>query len=229
MKTSALSFLFLLFSSVAFTQNETLLIKNIKAKLGKVKDYTATGQLVVDVSFMNVPASDVVMYYKAPNKFTVKKKGGISVLPKGGVNVNLNALLVGDDYTVVPAGTAVVKGQQLKVVKLLPNKTDGDVVLTTFYIDEQALLIKKTSVTTRQSGSYDIEMEYGKWAAWGLPDKMIFIFSTKDYKLPKGVTFEYENGAQKTKKKTSDTGKVQINYNTYSINKGVNDGVFTEK
>ena len=32
---------------------------------------------------------------------------------------------------------------------------------------------------------------------YGLPDKVIFSFNTKDYKLPKGVTFDYDDGAKK--------------------------------
>ncbi|HEY0059080.1 MAG TPA: hypothetical protein VGB56_08080 [Flavisolibacter sp.] len=216
-------------SRTAFSQNEAALIQRIKAKLERVKDYTATGQMKVDVSFINTPPSAVVMYYKAPQQFTVKKEGGISILPKGGVSVNLNALLVGNDFTIVPGGTALVKGQRLRVVKLLPNDGAGNVVLTTFYIDEKALLIRKTGVTTKENGSYEIEMEYGKWAAWGLPDKMVFVFSTKDYKLPKGVTFEYEKGGPKPQKKGDDKGRVEITYNTYSINKGVSDKVFAVK
>jgi hypothetical protein len=216
-------------SWTAFSQNEAALIRSIKAKLEQVKDYTATGQMKVDVSFINTPPSSVVMYYKAPQQFTVKKEGGISILPKGGVSVNLNALLVGNDFTIVPGGTAVVKGQRLKVVKLLPNDGAGNVVLTTFYIDEKALLIRKTGVTTKENGSYEIEMEYGKWAAWGLPDKMVFVFSTKDYKLPKGVTFEYEKGGPKQQKPGSDKGRVEITYTNYSINKGVSDKVFAVK
>ncbi|MEJ7912594.1 MAG: hypothetical protein WKF70_05520 [Chitinophagaceae bacterium] len=216
-----------LFASGLEAQPEVVLIKKVKEKLERVKDYTAQGQMKVAVSFINATPSNVVMYYKAPNQFTVKKEGGISILPKGGVSVNLNALLVGDNYTVVPAGTAVVKGRTLKVVKLLPNDVSGNVVLTTFYIDEKALLIRKTSVTTKESGSYDIDMDYGKWAAWGLPDKMVFIFSTRDYKLPKGVTFEYEKGGTKKAPVKEDKGKVEIIYANYSINKGVDDKVFT--
>ncbi|HVG11389.1 MAG TPA: hypothetical protein VM843_00235 [Flavisolibacter sp.] len=218
-----------LITCCSFGQGEAALISRIKAKLERVKDYTATGQMKVDVSFINTPPSSVVMYYKAPQQFTVKKEGGISILPKGGVSVNLNALLVGNDYTIVPGGTALVKGQQLKVVKLLPNDAASNVVLTTFYIDEKALLIRKTGVTTKESGSYEIEMEYGKWASWGLPDKMVFVFSTKDYKLPKGVTFEYEKGGTKPKKTGDDKGRVEIIYKNYSLNKGVSDKVFAVK
>jgi outer membrane lipoprotein-sorting protein len=229
MKRSVLSLLFLFACAPLLAQGEATLIRQVKAKLERVKDYVATGAMKVDVSFINATPSRVVMYYKAPDKFTVKKEGGISILPKGGVSVNLNALLVGDDYTIVPAGTAVVDGRQLKVVKLLPNDNSGNVVLTTFFIDEKALLIRKTNVTTKESGSYEIEMAYGKWAAWGLPDKMVFVFSTRDYKLPKGVTFEYEKGGQKPVKAKSDKGRVEITYENYTINKGVNDKVFATK
>jgi hypothetical protein len=229
MKKTVLALLFLISFAPGFAQGEAALIKQVKAKLERVKDYVATGAMKVDVSFINATPSRVVMYYKAPDKFTVKKEGGISILPKGGVSVNLNALLVGDDYTVVPAGTALVDGRQLKVVKLLPNDSRGNVVLTTFYIDEKALLIRKTSVNTKENGSYDIEMVYGKWAAWGLPDKMIFLFSTRDYKLPKGVTFEYEKGGAKPVKPKSDRGRVEITYEKYTINRGVDDKVFVTK
>ena len=34
----------------------------------------------------------------------------------------------------------------------------------------------------------NLEMTYGKYAEYGLADKVIFSFNTKDYKLPKGVT-----------------------------------------
>ncbi len=229
MKTFLLSSLLSMLSCILFAQPEAALIKAVKAKLEKVKDYTAAGQMKVDVAFINAPASNVIVYYKAPDKFTIKKEGGISILPKGGVSVNLNSLLVGTDYTIVPAGTATVNGQTIKVIKLLPNSNEGNVVLTTFYIDEKALLIRKASVTTKESGSYDIEMQYGKWASWGLPDKMIFVFSTKDYKLPKGVTFEYEKGGQKAKPTKEDKGRVEIVYRNYVINKGVSDGVFINK
>ena len=52
-------------------------------------------------------------------------------------------------------------------------------------------------------------------------------FNTKDYKLPKGITFEYEKG---DKKKEADLknkkGKIEISYSSYIINKGVDDKVF---
>ena len=230
MKTVWLFCAFFLFQLSALAQPEAALVKAVKAKLDKVKDYQASGKMKIDVSFINAPQSDVTVYYKRPDKFAVKKKNGISILPKGGVSVNINSLLFSDNYTVVPAGTAVVKGYATKVVKLLPSDDAGDVVLTTLYIDEKALLIRKAIVTTKENGSYDMELDFGKYASFGLPDKVVFLFNAKDYKLPKGITFEYEKGGTGKKEPPKNTkGRVEISYASYSINKGVPDAVFVVK
>jgi outer membrane lipoprotein-sorting protein len=64
--------LFLFFSTLLFAQDEKALIKAVKAKMDKVNDYQASGRMSVDVSFINAPASNVVVYYKKPNRFKVR-------------------------------------------------------------------------------------------------------------------------------------------------------------
>jgi hypothetical protein len=61
-------------------------------------------------------------------------------------------------------------------VKVLPADNNSDVVLTTLYIDETNLLIKKSTTTTKENGTYDVELFYGKWIAYALPDKTVFSF-----------------------------------------------------
>jgi outer membrane lipoprotein-sorting protein len=210
-------------------QDADKLIREVRTKLDQVKDYTATGKLKTDVAFLKIPVSNVQIYYKKPNRFRVKKDGGISLLPKNGVSVNLNSLLMSDDYTAVPAGESVLNGITVKIIKLLPLSDNGDVVLTTMYIDEKKLLIQKAVTTTRDNGTYDMQMSYGRFEKYGLPDKVIFSFNTKDYKLPKGVTFEYDAGeTAKTQeeKLKNKKGKVEILYENYLINKGISDDVF---
>ncbi len=230
MKKVYFIFLFSIFANLLFAQDENGLIKAVKTKLNKVADYQANGRMSVDVSFINAPASNVMVYYKKPDQFKINKEGGISILPKGGVSVNINSLLTGDDYAVVPAGSAIIKGITTKVIKLLPLAETSDVVLTTLYIDEKSLLIRKATVTTKESGSYEMELDFGRYAAWGLPDKVVFLFNTKDYKLPKGLTFEYENGNTKKEKTIKNKkGRVEVIYTNYIINKGISDKVFAEK
>lgn len=221
----------LMFSNLAIAQDAQALMKKVKAKLEKVNDYRADGILTTDIPFMKVPESKVIVYYKRPNKFRIKKQEGISVIPKGGISINVNSLLWGDNYTVIHSGVSRLNGVPVTIVKLLPHEEENEVVLSTLFIDEQNALIRKASTTTKNNGTYDMEMIYGKYAGWGLPDKVLFSFNTKDYKLPKGVTFEYETG-EKPKTPPSDKnqkGKVEIIYTAYSINKGFPDSIFDSR
>jgi outer membrane lipoprotein-sorting protein len=216
---------------MCIAQNESALLDKVKAKLNKVNDYSAEGKMKIDVAFVNAPASKVRIYYKKPDKFKVIKDGGISLLPKGGVSVNVNALLLSDDFTIIPSGVTNINGSSVKILKLLPVNEQSDVVLATVYVDEKNLVIVKYAVTTRESGTYDMDLSYGKFISYGLPDKVVFSFNTKDYKMPKGITFEYEKGEKKKDedKLKSKKGKVEITYAAYVINKGIDDTTFEGK
>ena len=103
-----------------------------------------------------------------------------------------------------------------------------NITRATLYIDEARLLVLKSVISTRENGTYELLMEYKKFAEWGLPDKVQLSFNTRDYKLPKGVTIDYDNGAGRNKPAAdkNQKGKVEITYSSYIINKGVPDSVF---
>ena len=205
---------FLLLTSFCYAQTAVELVKKVKAKMDKVNDYIATGKMKTDVVFIKAPVANIKSYYKKPNRFKIKRDGGISLLPKGGVSVNVSSLLLSDDYTAIDAGQTTINNIVLKIIKLLPLKENSDVVLTTMYIDEKNLLIRKASTTTKDNGTFDMEMQFGKYADWGLPDKVIFSFNTKDYKLPKGITLEYDDGTKKPELPKNKKGKVEISYSS---------------
>ena len=219
----------LLITATSFSQDMTALVMKVKTKLDQVNDYEADGKMKTDVAFIKAPVGKVKVFYKKPNKFRLKKDGGISLLPKGGVSVNMNSIFTTSDFVALAAGEAMVGGTKTKVVKLLPSNENSDIVLTTMYIDEANLLVKKAITTTKENGTYEIEMIYGQFAQYGLPDKVVFAFNTKDYKLPKGITLEFDDNekqltdAEKIKNKK---GRVEITYTNYVINKGIADSVF---
>jgi len=217
---------------LSFSQSADAVVAKLKSKLLSVKDYEAKGMLKTDVAFLRLPISSVRIFYKFPDLFRIKKDGGISVLPKGGIRINMNSLITEGNYTSLSAGRIVWKGSDLSVLKLIPNGESSDIVLTTLYVDDKAMLIRRAITTTKDNGTYEIEMEYGKYAQWGLPDKAVMIFNTKDYKLPKGITFEYDASiSQKTKEKKplSKQGRIEISYASYEINKGLAADIFGTK
>jgi hypothetical protein len=230
MKSSIIIFLsFFLVASVA-AQDVNGLVQKVKAKMEQVNNYEAAGVMKTNVSFLKVPVANVKIYYRKPNQVKIKNEKGISFVPKGAVSINLNNILSSGKYTVIDAGADKVGGKPVRVVKLLPEDDNADIVLSTVYIDETNFVILRSRTTTRDNGSYELEMSYAKYTAYGLPDKIIFSFNTKEYKLPKGITFDFDEGGQEPPKPEDKMknrkGRAEITIKSYSINKGVTDAVF---
>lgn len=206
-----------------------MLVQKVRDKINLVNDYEANGKMKTNVVFLKVPVAVVKLYFKKPNRLRIKNEKGVSFIPRGAVNMNMSNVLSNGKYSVLDAGNDKVGNIAVKVVKLLPEDDNADVVLSTLYIDVVNLVILKTKTTTRDNGTYELEMSYGKYMAYGLPDKIIFSFNTKDYKMPKGVTFDFEDG---TKKKTPEEklknqkGKMEISISSYLLNKGIPDSLF---
>ena len=209
-------------------QDISSLILKAKQKIDKVNDYEAAARMKTNVTFLKVPIATVKVYFKKPNKLKVKSEKGISFIPKGAVSINMNSILGNNDYTIIDAGKDKVNNIVVRVARLLPNDDNSDVVLSTLYIDEITNLILKAKTTTKENGTYELEMTYGKYAAFGLPDKIVFSFNTKDYKLPKGVTFDFDDGTTNNPvdKAKAKKGRAEITFSSYTINKGLPASVF---
>lgn len=219
-----IQFLFLINISAQTMQE---LLFGVRANLDKVNDYEAKGKLKTNVVFLKTPVANVKVFYKKPDKLKIVNEGGISFIPKGSVNINLYKFLVkSENFEAIDAGREDITG--LRILKLLPKDENSEIVLSTLYIDEKSKVIKKAKNTTRDNGTYELEMFYGHYISLGLPDKIIFSFNTKDYKLPKGVTFDYDDGSKKKMDENlkKRKGEIEIIYSTYRINKGIDDSVF---
>jgi outer membrane lipoprotein-sorting protein len=214
-------------STNTFAQNDPL-IEKVAQKLALVNDYVAEGVMKTDVSFIKASLGKVKVYFKKPNLLKVKKEGGISLLPRGGVSLTINTLLNTKQYTTIAAGTQVLNGKNLNVIKLIPTDDNLDWVISTLWIDPTEALVYKTATTTKENGSYEITMQYGDYAKYGLASKIVFSFNTKDYKLPNGITLEFgdEDPTAKQKALKNKKGTIEITYKNYTINKGVPNSIF---
>jgi hypothetical protein len=222
------------FSSLAWIhargQDANTLVQKVRDRLAKVSSYEAEGILKTNVPFLKVPVTQVKVYFKSPDQFRLRNETGISLVPKTIASISLNKLLEGK-YDVLDAGSEKIAGITLRIVKLLPSDDKQEVVLSTLYIDASSLLIIKARTTTRDNGTYEVLLTYGKYIDYALPDRVICLFDAKDYKLPKGITFDYDDGS---KKKPEDAaantkGQVEIIYSSYLINKNIPETVFKEQ
>jgi Outer membrane lipoprotein-sorting protein len=212
----------------AYAQKAENLILRIKEKLDKVKDYEARGTMKMNVDFIKAPVANVKVYFKKPDKLKIINEGGISLVPKGSINININNI-IGD----ISASDVIDGGRDSKtgfrIIKLVPKDDNANVVLSILHIDEQQLVVRKMKTTTKENGTYEMDLVYGRYADYGLADKVVFSFNTKGYKLPKGVALDYDESKVKpteTDKKKDNMGVIELNYSNYSINKGVPDSIF---
>jgi len=225
---SILAVLFFLFHGDVSGQDPAALMNLIRARLEKIQDYEANANLKTEISFLKVPDARVKIYYKKPDRIKIKNENGISLVPKETLSISLYSL-VNSAYQALDGGTDMFQGTPVRIVKLLPTDENGALVLATLYIDVRRLLVLKAKTTTRDSGTNEVELTYGRFVSTGLPDKIVFSFNTQDFKLPKGVTFDYDEGSvKKTTPETSKNqrGKIEITYLDYSVNKGLPDAVF---
>lgn len=206
--------------------------EQLKSKLEKIEDYTADVKVNIDVSFMKVPPLTGKLYYKAPDKMKLERKGGISILPKKNMSFTLNTVFPEGGVTVIDAGEDMIGGKQLKVIKVIPDDDKSDIILTKVWIDEQRILALRTETTTRDGGTVKMNLEFGKYADLALPDKITVFLDVKEFKIPKGVTMDYDAGQTVSTKKEKDVkpkkGEITINYLNYEINKGISDDIFAE-
>ncbi len=209
-----------------------LLYTKLRSKIDAIKDYVASVDMKIDVSFIKVPKLKGKLYFKAPDKMKLERNGGISILPKNSINMTVNNLLPAAGATVIDVGTDRINGVPVRVLKVIPDG-EGDIVLSKIWVDEKRMLALKTETTTRDNGTVKMELEFGRYEKQALPDRVTFYLDVKDFKLPKGVTMDYDANQQpapkpeergKTKK-----GKILINYLDYTVNKGIADNVFIEK
>jgi outer membrane lipoprotein-sorting protein len=219
---------FVLFAQLSAKSQANPVVEKVRQKLALVNDYVAEGVMKTDVSFIKASLGKVKVFYKKPNLIKVKKDGGISLLPKGGVSITMNSLLNTNQYIAIAAGKQLYKGKSLEVYKLVPTDDQLDWVISTLWIDPTESLVYKTFTTTKENGSFEITMEYGTYAEFGLPSKIVFGFNTKDYKLPNGITLEFgdETPISKEQAKKNKKGTIEITYSKYTINKGISNASF---
>src|SRR5882724_6277224 len=223
-KTILLSNIFLLSAFFTFAQDVSSLVQKVRTKIEQVNSYEADGTMKTNVNFLKVPQAKVKIYFKKPDKLKIKNENGISLVPKSILGTGLNNLLKGN-FTALDAGSDLINNTKVRVVKLIPVDDNAEIVLSTIYSDEPHLVILKAKITTKESGTYEIEMNYGKYMDYALPDKITCTFSIKNYKLPKGVTLDYDDGSKKRSDENlkDARGKVEIIYDSYSVNKNIPD------
>jgi hypothetical protein len=224
--------LFLIFIQLGFSQSKDPndIINGIITNFNKVNDYQVDVNIKVDVEFIKVPESKAKIYFKQPDKVHLEAEG-FAMLPKNGMEFSPSSLIK-KDYTAIYEQDVEINGFKTSIVKVIPLGDQGEVILSTLWIDQKKQVIRKVESTTKTNGTFTIDFTFDDKIKYPLPSKIIFSFNMDKMNLPATITGETnnENPDKKNKNMGSTTkGQVIVNYSNYVVNKGVPDSIFEEK
>ncbi|NWF49420.1 MAG: hypothetical protein HXY49_02640 [Ignavibacteriaceae bacterium] len=223
----AFSITILSVSHFAQSKNPDTILENVKRKFQEVNDYQVDVKVKVDVNFLKVPETEAKIYYKQPDKIHFESKN-FALLPKEGLNFSPMAFLK-NDYTAIYEKDELLDGVNTSIVKIIPGGESSNLILSTLWIDQKKNVIRKVQSTTKNSGTFTIEMNYDQIIKYPLPSSMIFSFNVEKMNLPRTFDSDPKRKSTLEDKGKTTTGKVYITYSNYLINKGIPDSVFEQK
>jgi outer membrane lipoprotein-sorting protein len=233
MKRFKLTFLILLiipFTVEQFAQSKdpNEILERVKVAFDKIEDYEVDIEIKIDVSFLKVPDSKAKLYYKQPDKIHVESEK-FALLPRQGLDFSPLGLLSGK-YTALYEREDTINGIQTSVVKVIPLGNDGDIILSTFWIDQSRNLIIKVESTKKPIGTFSINFTYEDYNnTFELPSQIEFTFTIDKMMLPRGMDGQMNSDAEdKNDKAKTTTGKVFITYSNYKVNQGLPDEIFDD-
>ena len=201
------------------------ILDGVKEAFKKIEDYEVDIHVKIDVDFLKVPDSEAKLYFKQPNKIHVESEK-FALLPRQGLDFSPLGLISGK-YTALYEREDTIRDILTSVVKIIPLGNDGDIILSTFWIDQTRNLIIRVESTKKPTGTFTIDFTYEKSDDhYELPSQMEFTFSVDRMMFPRGMDGQLDDDDDSNKISNSTTGKVYITYTNYKVNQGLPDELF---
>ncbi len=194
------------------------LLAELKAKMERVRSYSATLTIKVDIPFMKVPVSKATLTHTAPDKTTIDAPG-FAMIPKQGADMSALKLL-SKGYAAVDMGTEVWRGITMRKVKILPADDASDIVVATMWIDTTEMVARKVVSTTKKAGTVTAELVYddAKARTYGLPSYTKLMMEIGAFSIPKSMSGDFNESSKDTKRSDGpQKAVVEIWYAGYTI------------
>ena len=222
---------FLFFRFLVYSQDANVLLDKVVAKINTVKDYSVDALIRTNIPFIKIVPVKAKIYFKQKDKLKIVSKG-IVILPKQGFTDINTFLLKKNSYMAVNGGTKMIGDIKTSLITVIPTSENSEFVLAKLWIDPTNAVILTSQITTRSSGTVNVDYRYDSQINFGLPSELIFEIDIKKFKMPKSVAADINNDKtkDKSKKKVADKkGIITIKLSNYIINKGINDAIFQKK
>jgi len=210
--------LFVFFPFLASAQQADELFARLTQKFRQVRNYEVSAQIKPNIPAIKILPVKANVQFTYPNTFKVKSTG-ISILPKNGFSELPLLFSQPDQFTPISSGNEIIQGVRTEILTLLPQDSEGDLVLAKIWVDAQAMVILKSVITSRSNGTILSEFDYTTDKYWGLPSRIKLTIDVKKFKIPKGVSTDI----QRTNRQTDDgnaskKGTIEVIFGKYKVN-----------
>jgi hypothetical protein len=191
-----------------------LLLDSAANRLSGISSYSVEATFDVDIDFLNMPVKTARITYEAPDKLNIDADG-LLLVPRVGMRPFLRRFN-NDNFVPLYIGEEKLKGMDCHVVKLIPLKQKGQVVLATVWIRQHDFLVGRWETFTKRAGRIQMDLEYHGEV---LPSMMIVKFEVSGMNIPlKYFGNEVELDKTLVKEGEELSGTITIRFNRYRIN-----------
>jgi hypothetical protein len=195
-------------------QDAEALLKAVGQNMDKISRFEADALVKVDVEFINIKDRTMKVKFESPDKFTFESDG-LALLPKKGLQMDYLQLLKAK-YTAIAQGEEIIRNRKTRLVKVIPEAEDSDVILAQLWIDPEYNRIMKMKTFTRKSGSYVIDFDYNTTYR-PLPDLLTVSFDINNMTFPSKAMNEIMTKGLQKPDSIPKKATVTVKYSNYKI------------
>ncbi|MCK4716966.1 MAG: hypothetical protein KAT54_09190 [Candidatus Marinimicrobia bacterium] len=206
-----------------------VIIEKIQARLEQIDDYRVTARVNVDIPNLRMPDKKLTIFYKSPDKLSVKTSG-FAIVPKIGFLPSVKDLIT-EDMGVTFKNTLREDGATLYVLELtskeLPVETTASI-----WVNSKRWTVEKVLFRVENAGESVINLYYLQVDSFWLPESTV-VYLNMERGIPHMNRPTVENPVgtidhRSRNKSRPVSGKVLVTFEDYRINQGLDDSLFEE-
>lgn len=201
------------------------LLRRCERNFESINDYTVDLTAAVNMERVRIPEMKAVLYFKKPDKISIKSEG-FAMLPREGFALPVSALL--RNYDALLKGTEEFEGKRLYRVQLTAKKAATRVQSLMVWVDPDNYMITQTISTPYRGRSVTVNTWYvhHENKVW-LPEGMKVTFVTTAPDTSAGEEFPIPGQPRMGgSRRAPSSGSMDVKYSNYRLNSGLSDDLF---